>query len=134
MAEAQPARLDQKKIDYASTWLAVLDSEGGKQREGGNNNYVCLSLSQNSIDTSTQTHDYIHKYTKRTQSYHLNNLFLVTAVVFPTHSKSVWDTKHSFPARSIARCVTRTSGSDAPTARVHSGDAVEGFRLCFAPL
>jgi len=33
-----------------------------------------------------------------------------------------------------ARCVTRTSGSDAGTARIHSGDAADGSRLCFAPL
>ena len=33
-----------------------------------------------------------------------------------------------------ARCVTRTSGSDAATARVHSGDAADGSCLCVAPL
>jgi len=37
------------------------------------------------------------------------------------------------PARSIARCVTRTSGSDAATARVHTSDAADGSRLCLAP-
>ena len=37
-------------------------------------------------------------------------------------------------ARSIARCVTRTSSSDAATARVHSGDAANSSRLFFASL
>jgi len=38
------------------------------------------------------------------------------------------------PAPSIARRVRRTSGSDAVTARVHSGDAADGSHLCIAPL
>ena len=38
------------------------------------------------------------------------------------------------PARSIARCVTRTSDSDVVTIRVYSGDATDGSGLCFAPL
>ena len=37
-------------------------------------------------------------------------------------------------ARSTARCVMRTSSSDAATARVHSGDTADGSRLCIAPL
>jgi len=36
-------------------------------------------------------------------------------------------------ALNIEMC-TRTSGTDAVTARVHSGDAAGGSRLCIAPL
>ena len=35
--------------------------------------------------------------------------------------------------RSIARCVMRTSGSDAATARVHMDNAADSYHLCIAP-
>ena len=42
--------------------------------------------------------------------------------------------RRASPARRIARWVTRTSGSGTVTARVDSGNAVDGCRLCIALL